>query len=123
MPSESRAQRLADRISRELAVILQRDVSDPRLSSVTVTDVEVDREFAYATIYISSFDLTEQDRSADILNALSGAAGFLRTQLARRIQLRAFPRLRFCWDPSPDRGARVDDLLDELRQEQEEADG
>jgi ribosome-binding factor A len=121
MPSESRARRVADRISRELAEILQREVSDPRLSSITVTDVEVDRELAYATIYVSAFDLGDEERASDVLNALSGAAGFLRSQLAKRIQLRAFPRLRFRWDPSPDRGARIDELLEQLRLEEEEA--
>ena len=120
MPSESRARRVADRISRELAVIIQREVSDPRLSVITVTDVEVDRELAYATIYVSTFDLGEEDRADEVLHALSGASGFLRTQLAKRIQLRSFPRLRFRWDPSPDRGARVDELLEQLRHEEEE---
>lgn len=121
MPSESRARRVADRVFRELAVILQREASDPRLSSVTVTDVEVDRELAYATVYVSTFNLGEQDRAEEVLNALSGAAGFLRSQLAKRIQMRAFPKLRFRWDPSPDRGARIDELLDDLQREEDEA--
>lgn len=121
MPSESRARRVADRVFRELAVILQREASDPRLSSVTVTDVEVDRELAYATVYVSTLNLGEQDRAEEVLNALSGAAGFLRSQLAKRIQMRAFPKLRFRWDPSPDRGARIDELLDDLQREEDEA--
>jgi ribosome-binding factor A len=121
MPTESRARRVADRIFRELAVILQREVSDPRLSTINVTDVEVDRELAFATIYISTLNTGDQDHADDVLNALAGASGFLRSQLAGRIQLRVFPKLRFRWDPSPDRGARVDELLDELRREEQEA--
>jgi ribosome-binding factor A len=82
---------------------------------VTATDVEVDRELAYATIYVTSIT-SKEDKDA-ILRALEGAKGFLRSQLASRIQLRSFPQLRFRWDPSPDRGARIDELLDMLRDE------
>jgi ribosome-binding factor A len=115
MPSETRARKLARRIGIEFAELLQRDVDDPRLVMVTATDVEVDRELAYATIYVTSIT-SKEDKDA-ILRALEGAKGFLRSQLASRIQLRSFPQLRFRWDPSPDRGARIDELLDMLRDE------
>ena len=116
MPSQARADRVADRIAEELAVIFQRQVSDPRFELLTVTDVEVDRELAYATVYVSS--LAEQAEKEEVLAALEGARGFLRSQLASRINLRSFPRLRFRWDPSPVRGARIDELLDMLKQEE-----
>lgn len=119
MPSEARARRVADRISRELAVILQRETADPRLSMITVTGVEVDRELAYATVYVSTYDLEERDRATQVLGALERATGFLRSRLAKRIPMRTFPKLRFRWDASPDRGARVDELLEQLRQEEE----
>ena len=112
MPSELRARRVADRIKRELAVLVQRKVSDPRLLGLTITDVEVDRELAYATIY-----LTSQEDQERVLSALEGAQGYLRKELAARIHMRAFPQLRFRWDFSPDRGARIDELLDRLREE------
>jgi ribosome-binding factor A len=115
MPSETRARKLAKRIGIEFAELLQRDVDDPRLASVTATDVEVDRELAYATIYVTC--LAGSEEKDDILRALEGARGFLRTQLASRIQLRSFPQLRFRWDQSPDRGARIDELLEMLRDE------
>jgi ribosome-binding factor A len=116
MPSQARADRVAERIAEELAVIFQRQVSDPRFELLTVTDVEVDRELAYATVYVSS--LAEQAEREEVLAALEGARGFLRSQLASRINLRSFPRLRFRWDPSPVRGARIDELLDMLKQEE-----
>ncbi len=115
MPSETRVRKLAKRIGIEFAEMLQRDVDDPRLVTLTVTDVEVDRELAYATIYVTSMADDEDQRS--ILRALEGAKGFMRSQLASRIQLRSFPQLRFRWDPTPDRGARIDELLDMLRDE------
>ena len=113
MPSQARARRVADRITEELATLLQREVADPRLSLLTVTGVDVDRELSHATIYVSSMD-PEQPRQA-ILEALVGAQGFLRSRLAQIIQLRTFPRLRFRWDTSLDQGSRVDELLSKLR--------
>jgi ribosome-binding factor A len=115
MPSETRARKLAKRIGIELAEMLQRDVDDPRLGNVTVTDVEVDRELAFATIYITV--MTGDEEREEILRACKGARGFLRSQLASRIELRSFPQLRFRWDQSPDRGARIDELLQMLRDE------
>ncbi|HEY69108.1 MAG TPA: 30S ribosome-binding factor RbfA [Anaerolineae bacterium] len=115
MPSETRARRLANRIREELAELLQREVDDPRLKGVIVTDVEVDRELAYATIYVSVMGAEVQ--RDEILHALEGSRGFLRSQLAARIEIRSFPQLRFRWDLTPDRGARVDELLRYLRDE------
>jgi len=119
MTSNERARRVANRIQEEIAVLLQRDVSDPRLNMLTVTGVEVDRELAYATIYISS--LVDQDGMEVVMRALEGAKGFLRSQLASRIALRSFPQLRFRQDSSTNRGARIDDLLAEIREELDSA--
>jgi len=115
VPSETRARRVADRINRELAILLQRKVADPRLASLTVTGVEVDRELAYATIYVTALN-----EEREVLTALESARGFLRKELASNIPMRAFPQLRFRWDYSPDRGARVDELLERLQEEREE---
>jgi ribosome-binding factor A len=118
MTSKARAGRMGDRIMEELAAILQRDVDDPRLTMVTVTGVDVDRELAYATIFVTA--LGEEDRSEEVLAALKRARGFLRSALATRIPLRSFPDLRFRWDASYQRGARIEELLDQLKSEQEE---
>ena len=115
MPSETRARRVADRINRELAILLQRKVADPRLAGLTVTGVDVDRELAYATIYV-----TAPEDEQEVLGALERARGYLRKELAANIPMRSFPQLRFRWDYSPDRGARVDELLDRLQEERED---
>lgn len=115
MSKDERARRVANRIQEEIAALLQRDVADPRLSMITVTGVEVDREFAYATIYVSS--LEDQGGMDAVMLTLEGAKGYLRSQLASRIQLRSFPQLRFRQDSSTSRGARIDELLDEIREE------
>lgn len=119
MPTPERAKKVAKRIHEELAVVLQREVSDPRLSGISVTGVEVDREFAYATIFITA--LESQEQMDEILSTIRSAAGFLRRQLAARIPLRSFPRLRFEYDASYDRGGRIDELLAMLSDEFEEA--
>jgi ribosome-binding factor A len=119
MTSEARARRIGDRMLEELAEILQRQAADPRLEGLTVTGVDVDRELAFATIYVTAVATAE--RRDDILEGLERARGFLRSELARRIPLRSFPQLRLRWDASVDHGAHIDELLDALKRGQDEA--
>jgi ribosome-binding factor A len=112
MVSKMRTQRIADRIFEELSTLLIREVADPRLETVSITDVQVDRELAFANIYVSSIE--GSDAAAEILEGLRHATGFLRSELSHRIQLRYFPRLRFYWDPSPERADHIDKLLASL---------
>ena len=113
MPSEIRLQRIADRIRQELSELLIREINDPRLQQIYVTDVKVDRELAYADVYVSAVEGTS--RSADVLAGLESASGFLRRTLAARVELRAFPRLRFHWDVTPENADRLEKILAELR--------
>jgi ribosome-binding factor A len=117
MPSEERARRVANRILEEIAELLIREVSDPRLKMITITEVKVDREFAYATIYFSIID--DPNRVEEVKVALERARGYLRSQLASRIQLKSFPQLRFRYDPTSVRVARIEELLSEIKKEQE----
>ncbi len=117
MVSKLRTQRIAERIHQELSDLLIRDVSDPRLIGVSVTGAKVDKELAFADVYISCVDGSE--RSTEIINALNHAQGFLRTELANRIDLRIFPRLRFHWDPTPETADRMERLFARLRKERE----
>lgn len=120
MVSEARAGRIARRIQEELSVILIMEASDPRLAGAFVTDVTVDRELAFASVYLSAVEGAE--RSEEILAGMESAAGFLRSTLAKRIDLRTFPRLRFYWDPTPENADRIDRLLDSLHTDDEEKD-
>jgi ribosome-binding factor A len=115
MPSGVRLQRIADRIRQELSVMLIREISDPRLHQVYVSDVRVDRELAYADVYVSA--LEGKSRSEEILAGMESANGFFRRTLASRVELRAFPRLRFHWDPTPEHAEHIERLLDQIRQE------
>jgi ribosome-binding factor A len=118
--SKLRAQRIADRIREELSSMLIYDVSDPRLSGVSITDVSVDRELAYASIYVSA--LEGSSRADEVINAFEHASGYLRSQLAKRIELRTFPRLRFNWDSTFERADRIEKLLASLNEEQRQSD-
>ncbi len=115
MVSKTRAQRIADRIREDLSEMLIQEVSDPRLLGVTVTDVTVDRELAYAEIYVSA--LEGRERSKEIIDGLEHASGYLRRELAQRIELRQFPRLRFHWDPTEERAERIERLITSLHEE------
>ena len=112
MVSQMRAQRIADRIHEELSIILLTEVSDPRVTGVSITKVKVDRELAYANIFVSSIEGSEA--APTILDGLKHAKGFLRHSLTQRIQLRSFPKLRFHWDPIPERADRIDKILNTL---------
>lgn len=113
MPSGIRLQRIADRVKEELSELLLREVSDPRLQQIFVTDVKVDRELAFADIYVSALEGSE--RSAEALAGLESASGFLRRNLAARVELRTFPRLRFHWDPTPENADHIERLLAALK--------
>jgi ribosome-binding factor A len=114
MPSKVRLERIADRFKQELSELLLREISDPRLRQIFVTDVKVDRELAFADIYVSAVEGSA--RSAEILEGLQSATGLLRRELAARIDLRIMPRLRFHWDPTPENADRIERLLASLRE-------
>jgi ribosome-binding factor A len=116
MPSGIRLQRIADRIRQELSEMLIHEISDPRLKQIFVTDVKIDKELAYADVFVSAIEGTE--RSADVLAGLESASGFLRRTLSARVELRAFPRLRFHWDVTPENADRIERILAELRKKQ-----
>jgi ribosome-binding factor A len=113
MPSGIRLQRIADRIRQELSELLIREISDPRLQQIFVTDVKVDKELAFADVYVSAVEGVE--RSKEVLEGLKSARGFLRRALAARIDLRTFPRLRFHWDPTPENADHIEKLLAQLK--------
>jgi ribosome-binding factor A len=116
MPSGIRLQRIADRIRQELSEMLIHEISDPRLKQIYVTDVKVDRELAYADVFVSAVEGVS--RSADVLAGLESASGFIRRNLSSRVELRAFPRLRFHWDMTPENADHIEKVLAELRKKQ-----
>lgn len=113
MPSGIRIKRIEDRVQQELSELLIHEVNDPRLRQVFVTDIKIDRELAYAEVYVSAIEGAE--RSVEVLAGLESASGFLRRALSARVELRTFPKLRFFWDPTPENADHIEKLLAELR--------
>jgi ribosome-binding factor A len=116
MVSKTRLQKIEDRIFEELSTILLMEVEDPRLSDVSITKVRVDRELAYANVYVTSLGGSES--AEEVLAGLKHAGGYLRSELAHRVDIRHTPRLRFYWDPSPEHVDRIDQLIASLHEEE-----
>jgi ribosome-binding factor A len=112
MPSQIRLKRISDRIKQDLSAMLITQISDPRLEGIFITDVKVDRELAFADIYVSAVE--GKSRSAEILAGLDHAKSFIRHNLTEKIELRVFPHLRFHWDPTPENADHIERLLQSL---------
>ena len=110
--SRGRPRKVADLIQRELADLLRRDVRDPRVGMVTLTSVDVSPDLSHAKVF---FTLLDKDRKDETVHALQRAAGFLRSQLAHRMKMYTTPELRFAYDESVERGARLSQLIDSVR--------
>jgi ribosome-binding factor A len=111
MPTR-RQRRVSELIHRELSWLLMREVRDPRLADLTVTEVRVTADLLLARIYFSVLGDAEAEKEA--LAGLESAGGFLRTQLAGRVRLRFVPELVFEVDRSAAYGRRIDELLDQI---------
>ena len=126
MPREfSRGRRVADHIQKELAVLIQQEVKDPRLGLVTINEVKVSRDLGFADVYFTSFssdtfrvnDSLDEDDNEDAereernslspAEVLENAAGFLRSRLAKSLSTRTTPKLRFHYDHTIEQGAKM----------------
>jgi len=105
-----RSRRIAEQIQRELSDIIRLELKDPRIGMLTITDVEVSQDYAHAKVFFTQ--LGEAEKAAETAAALQHAAGFLRSQLARRMKLRIVPELHFKYDVSVERGVRLSRLID-----------
>jgi ribosome-binding factor A len=113
-----RADRVADLIKQELSGILRREVGDPRIANITVTDVKLTDDLRSARIYF--VELGKDSLSADVEKGLSKAKGFLKRELGKRLQLRYIPELAFFYDPSFEYGSRIEKLLKEVRKDEKD---
>ncbi|PTQ92305.1 ribosome-binding factor A [Nitrosomonas nitrosa] len=107
----SRSQRVADQIQRELADLIKAEVKDPRIGMITITAVEVTRDYAHAKIFYTT--LSSKEDNILIEEGLKHASGFLRSQLSSRMKLRVIPQLHFIYDESIERGLYLSQLIDE----------
>ena len=109
----SRTQRIGDQMQRELSLLIQREIKDPRLGMVSITGVQVVRDLSHAKVFITVMgkedSAQEIERNLEILNE---AAGFLRMLLGKSMKLRTIPQLHFCYDASIRRGVELSALIE-----------
>ena len=110
--SSGRPQKLGDQIQREVSDLLQRELRDPRVGMITITSVDVSPDLSHAKIF---FTLLEKEKLDETRAGLKRAAGYLRSQLARRLKLYTTPELRFEYDESVERGDRLSRLIDSTK--------
>ena len=107
----ARTDRVGQQIQKEIAVILMREIKDPRLSMTTVSAVEVTRDLAYAKVFVTFFNDNADEIKAS-LEVLAEAEGYIRSLLGKRLRARIMPHLRFVYDSSMSEGVRMSALVD-----------
>ncbi|PKM29233.1 MAG: ribosome-binding factor A [Gammaproteobacteria bacterium HGW-Gammaproteobacteria-11] len=108
----SRTHRVADQMQRELALLIQREVRDPRIGMITVTAVDVSRDLAHAKVFITLMGDVTAEEIAQNLSILKDVAGYLRMQLGKVMKLRSVPQLHFHYDESVRRGVHLSSLIE-----------
>ncbi len=112
--SYQRTDRVKEQILRELAELTRSGLKDPRAGMITLTDVELARDYSHATIYYTVLDDATREVTQE---ALEHAKGYLRSELARRISVFRTPELNFVYDESIERGRSISHLIDQVAQE------
>lgn len=108
----ARTDRVGQQIQKEIAVILMREIKDPRLSMTTVSAVELTRDLAYAKVFVTFFNDKPEEIEASI-SVLTEAEGYIRSLLGKRLRARIMPHLRFVYDKSMAEGVRMSSLVDQ----------
>ena len=116
MPTRRQIQ-VADEILQIVSVLLQREMKDPRIGFVTVTQVEVTQDLKYARIFVSVMGTPEEQK--DTMAALTAGRGFIRRELASRMNIRFVPEIQFKLDRGIEYSDRINRLLNELKEAEE----
>src|SRR6266568_7579310 len=112
MPTRRQIQ-VAEEIQQIISVLLQREMKDPRIGFVTVTQVEVTQDLKYARVFVSVMGTPEEQR--DTMAALASGRGFIRREVASRMEIRAVPEIQFKLDKGIEYSDRINRLLNELK--------
>jgi ribosome-binding factor A len=107
-----RGLRVADQIQRDLSELITFELKDPRVGMITLTEVQVTPDYAHAKVFFTTLK-DDKESIANTLTGLKKAAGFLRTQLGRRLTIHTLPELHFVHDNSTARGMEMSRLIDE----------
>lgn len=105
-----RTDRVSQEIKKTIALVLQREVKDPRIGMVTVSDVEVSRDLAYAKVYVT-FLFDEKEKIDEALKGLKEASGYIRSLVGSAVKMRVTPELQFIYDTSLVEGMRLSNVV------------
>jgi ribosome-binding factor A len=106
----SRSERVAAQLKRELAMLIRNEIKDPRVGMVSILDVNLSKDLEHAKVW---FDVLNAEQGKEAEEALNHAAGFLRREVGRAMQLRAVPTLKFFYDDTQARGSELSRLIDQ----------
>ncbi|MDR1311620.1 MAG: 30S ribosome-binding factor RbfA [Burkholderiaceae bacterium] len=120
-PASGRGLRVADQIQKDLSEILVFELKDPRVGMITITEVELTPDYAYAKIFFTSLSDSEE-AIRDTLSGLESASGFLRGRLGVRLRIHTLPQLRFEYDHAIARGMRLSGMIEKVNAERPVAD-
>ncbi len=113
--SSRRAKRVAELMKEEISTLIQRDLRNPNIGLVTITEVRLTDDLSYARVFVSVYG--ENEKTSRSLKGLRKASGFIRSELSKRIRLRHFPEIKFFWDSSIEQGAKITKLLEKIEHE------
>ncbi len=110
-------ERIASMLEKEISYILMTEVKDPDIKFVTVTNVKLASDLGYAKVYVTVLDQSKKDET---LRSLKAARGFIRRELANRVEIRHIPELDFVYDESIEYGKKIEDIIEEIHKEEQE---
>ena len=110
-------ERIASMLEKEISYILMTEVKDPDIKFVTVTNVKLASDLGYAKVYVTVLDQNKKDET---LRSLKAARGFIRRELANRVEIRHIPELDFVYDESIEYGKKIEDIIEEIHKEDQE---
>jgi ribosome-binding factor A len=114
----TRQEKVKGLLKEEISDIIRRELKDPRLGFVTVTDAEVTADLRHAKVFVSI--LGDEKQRSDGMKALKSAAGFVRSEFAKRARMKVVPEIQFRFDDSVDQGVRIFELLEMIKKEEHE---
>ena len=105
-------ERMSERIHQILSQLLLREIADPRLQEITITEVSLDPELMFAKVYVSA--MGDEKREREVMQGLRRAGGYLRREVGKRIRLRNTPELHFHWDNTFAQADRINAIIASL---------
>jgi ribosome-binding factor A len=109
----TRVDKVADLLKKEVALLIQSEVRDPRVGMASVTGVKVSKDLAHASVYVTLLGKSNAEEAQEGIEALNKASGFLRSMLAKEVSMRIMPKLKFIYDDTLAKGQHMTSLIDE----------